>query len=133
MIYMGKDKYENEELLKFYFPEDIWFHVDNLSSAHVYLRLNKEESFENIEQILLDECCQLVKENSIDGKNSLFHSFYKIKYLLSFICFIGSKKDSVKIVYTPADNLLKQHDMEIGQVSFHNLKKVLLKDFKNYS
>lgn len=67
MIYMGKDKYENEELLKFFFPEDIWFHVDNLSSAHVYLRLNKEESFENIEQALLDECCQLVKENSIDG------------------------------------------------------------------
>lgn len=23
-IYMGKDKYENEELLKYAFPEDIW-------------------------------------------------------------------------------------------------------------
>lgn len=64
---MGKDKYENEELLKFFFPEDIWFHVDNLSSAHVYLRLKKGETFENIEQNLLDECCQLVKENSIEG------------------------------------------------------------------
>jgi predicted ribosome quality control (RQC) complex YloA/Tae2 family protein len=38
VIYMGADKYENEELLKWGFPEDVWFHVDDLSSAHVYLR-----------------------------------------------------------------------------------------------
>jgi predicted ribosome quality control (RQC) complex YloA/Tae2 family protein len=42
---MGKDKYENEELLKYGFPvkflfkEDLWFHVKDYSSAHVYLRL----------------------------------------------------------------------------------------------
>lgn len=64
---MGKDKYENEKLIKYFFPEDVWFHVDDLSSAHVYLRLQKEESWENIETKLLDECCQLVKENSIEG------------------------------------------------------------------
>uniref|UniRef100_UPI0031F8554B coiled-coil domain-containing protein 25 isoform 3 n=1 Tax=Pongo abelii TaxID=9601 RepID=UPI0031F8554B len=40
-IYMGKDKYENEDLIKHGWPEDIWFHVDKLSSAHVYLRLHK--------------------------------------------------------------------------------------------
>lgn len=39
LIYMGKDKYENEELIKYGWPEDVWFHVDDLSSAHVYLRL----------------------------------------------------------------------------------------------
>ena len=38
MIYMGEDKYVNEDLLKYGFPEDYWFHVDKLSSAHVYLR-----------------------------------------------------------------------------------------------
>ena len=32
-IYMGKDKYENESLIKYGWPEDIWFHVDNLSSV----------------------------------------------------------------------------------------------------
>jgi predicted ribosome quality control (RQC) complex YloA/Tae2 family protein len=37
-MYMGEDKYVNEELLKYGFPEDFWFHVDKLSSAHVYLR-----------------------------------------------------------------------------------------------
>ncbi|KAG9336216.1 hypothetical protein JZ751_002563 [Albula glossodonta] len=40
-IYMGKDKYENEDLIKYGWPEDIWFHVDKLSSAHVYLRMPK--------------------------------------------------------------------------------------------
>lgn len=49
IVYMGKDKYENEELLKWGWTNDIWFHVDNLSSAHVYLRLNEGESFENID------------------------------------------------------------------------------------
>lgn len=38
-IYMGKDKHENEHLIKYGWPEDVWFHVDDLSSAHVYLRL----------------------------------------------------------------------------------------------
>lgn len=62
-IYMGKDKFENEDLIRYGFLEDIWcgakmarrararavahahpadmcrFHVDDLSSAHVYLRL----------------------------------------------------------------------------------------------
>ena len=38
-IYMGKDKYENDELIKYSFDEDVWFHADKLSSAHVYLRL----------------------------------------------------------------------------------------------
>lgn len=25
VYYMGKDKYENEELLKYGFPEDVWY------------------------------------------------------------------------------------------------------------
>ena len=40
IIYMGKDKHENEDLIKYAWPDrDIWFHVEDLSSAHVYLRL----------------------------------------------------------------------------------------------
>lgn len=31
LLYMGKDKYENEDLIKFGWPEDCWFHVDALS------------------------------------------------------------------------------------------------------
>lgn len=39
LIYIGKDKYENEDLIKYGWPEDVWFHADDYSSAHVYLRL----------------------------------------------------------------------------------------------
>lgn len=56
-IYMGKDKFENEDLIKYGWDEDVWFHVDDLSSAHVYLRLNEGESFPNIPELALKECC----------------------------------------------------------------------------
>lgn len=29
----------DEDLIKWGWPEDVWFHVDKYSSAHVYLRL----------------------------------------------------------------------------------------------
>ena len=29
----------DEELIRWGWPEDVWFHVDKVSSAHVYLRL----------------------------------------------------------------------------------------------
>ncbi|RXH91848.1 hypothetical protein DVH24_020871 [Malus domestica] len=47
-IFMGLDKFENEELIKYGFPEDIWFHVDKMSSAHVYVRLHKGQTIDNI-------------------------------------------------------------------------------------
>ncbi|KDR82544.1 hypothetical protein GALMADRAFT_237912 [Galerina marginata CBS 339.88] len=102
IIYMGRDKVENEELIKYAWPQDIWFHVDKLSSAHVYLRMPEGMSWESIPEKLLVDCAQLVKANSIEG----------------------NKKDNLTIIYTPADNLKKTGDMAIGQVSFHNDKKV---------
>ncbi len=46
----------------------IRFHVDDLSSAHVYLRMKKDETVETIPKEVLMEMCQLVKEHSIEGK-----------------------------------------------------------------
>ncbi|KAK7025556.1 hypothetical protein VNI00_015909 [Paramarasmius palmivorus] len=102
VIYMGKDKVENEELIKYAWPQDIWFHVDKLSSAHVYLRMPETMTWEAIPEALLTDCAQLVKANSIEG----------------------NKKDNLTIIYTPADNLKKTGDMAVGQVSFHNDKRV---------
>jgi len=101
---MGKDKYENEELIKYGLPIDIWFHVDNLSSAHVYLRLPDDVSVNTIPKEILMECLQLVKENSIEGK----------------------KKDKVSIVYTPWQNLLKKPSMEIGEIGFKSQNEVII-------
>jgi len=103
VIYMGKDKVENEDLIKYAWPQDVWFHVDKLSSAHVYLRLHSNiPSWEQIPQALLDDCAQLVKANSIEG----------------------NKKDNITVIYTPADNLKKTGDMATGQVSFHKDNRV---------
>ncbi|CAI0408515.1 unnamed protein product [Linum tenue] len=115
-IFMGFDKFENEELIKYGFPEDVWavgrlafmddfhivvlflngflaiplnaktmfrsadgyrFHVDKMSSAHVYVRLHK-----------------------------------------------GNKVNNIDVVYTPWSNLKKTATMDVGQVGFHNSKMV---------
>ncbi|KAI1961002.1 hypothetical protein LOZ58_003488 [Ophidiomyces ophidiicola] len=120
-IYVGKDKEENEDLIKYGLENDVWyvflghlslpnpvwtdhpgfFHVDNLSSAHVYLRLNEGQTWEDIPPKLLEDCAQLTKANSIEG----------------------NKKDNVSIIYTPWSNLLKSASMATGQVSFHSTKQ----------
>eukprot|EP00892_Ulva_mutabilis_P010680 jgi/Ulvmu1/7985/UM004_0220.1 len=102
LIYMGKDKHENEDLIKYGWPVDVWFHVDNLSSAHVYLRLPDDGDLDKIPEDVLAECCQLVKQNSIQG----------------------CKAATVDIVYTMWANLKKTASMEVGQVGFHKQKDV---------
>ena len=99
---MGKDKYENEDLIKYGHPEDVWFHVDDLSSAHVYLRLKPNQTMDDIPPDILLECCALVKANSI----------------------AGCKKSSVYIVYTRWKNLKKTASMVDGQVGFHRPENV---------
>jgi NFACT protein RNA binding domain len=95
-IYMGKDKYENESLIKYGLEEDVWFHVDDLSSAHVYLRMKPGMTLDDISSDLLTDCAALVKANSIQG----------------------CKLSSVYVVYTRWKNLKKTNDMVDGQVGF---------------
>lgn len=102
MIYMGADKHENEELIKWGFPEDVWFHVDKLSSAHVYLRLQPGQNLDDIPTAVLDDCAQLVKANSIQG----------------------NKANNLDIVYTMWSNLKKTPSMDAGQVGFHSDRDV---------
>ncbi|OAL54327.1 DUF814-domain-containing protein [Pyrenochaeta sp. DS3sAY3a] len=101
-IYVGKDKVENEELIKYGWDEDVWFHVDNLSSAHIYVRLPEGEDWEKMTKELLVDCAQLTKANSIEG----------------------NKKDNITIVYTPWSNLKKDGSMAVGQVGFKDQRKV---------
>jgi len=42
----------DEELLKWGWPEDVWFHVDKVSSAHVYLRLRPVRTHTNFKRYL---------------------------------------------------------------------------------
>lgn len=99
---MGVDKHENEDLIRWGWPEDIWFHVDKISSAHVYMRLQPGQSFDDLPSQLIDDCAQLVKANSIKG----------------------NKMTNVRIVYTMWENLKKTGDMDVGQVGFKRDKDV---------
>lgn len=81
---MGKEKFESrisqppreeilcwyevdEDLIKYGVEEDVWFHVDKLSSAHVYVRMREGESWDSLPEELLIDCAQLTKANSIEG------------------------------------------------------------------
>lgn len=44
------------------------FHVDKMSSAHVYVRLHRGQTIDDISEGLLEDCAQLVKANSIQGR-----------------------------------------------------------------
>ena len=59
--------FSDEALIKYAWPQDVWFHVDKLSSAHVYLRMPESMTWDKIPEPLLTDCAQLVKANSIEG------------------------------------------------------------------
>lgn len=102
-IYMGRDKYENDVLIEHGRPHDVWFHVADLSSAHVYLRLAEGWEVGTIPAEVLEDCCQLTKANSIQGH----------------------KEPKVAINYTLHGNLRKGPDMDVGTIGFHRDKEVL--------
>jgi len=76
--------------------------VDKLSSAHVYCRLARGQTIDDVSEDLLTDCAQLVKANSIQG----------------------NKEKDIGIVYTMASNLKKSGDMDVGQVGFKSHKAV---------
>lgn len=43
------------------------FHVDKLSSAHIYLRMAEGQSWDNLPEELVTDLAQLTKANSIEG------------------------------------------------------------------
>ena len=75
--------------------------MNDLSSAHVYLRLPPEKSMDDIPEPILEDCVQLVKANSIQG----------------------NKLNNIEVVYTPHTNLKKTGAMDVGQV---NVKEVAI-------
>lgn len=78
------------------------FQVEDLSSAHVYLRLEKGQRLEDISPDIVMECAQLVKANSIEG----------------------CKLKEVTVIYTRWRNLHKTSDMQVGAIGYHDRSKV---------
>ena len=76
--------------------------MDDLSSAHVYLRRPIGQSMDEVNPSVIAEMCQLVKNNSIEG----------------------CKTGKVDVIYTEFGNLKKTYGMDTGSVSFHDQKLV---------
>ncbi|KAM0230782.1 hypothetical protein ACHAPO_009065 [Fusarium lateritium] len=93
-VYVGKDKFENEDLIKFGWEENI--------CAHIYLRMREGQAWDDLPEELIMDLAQLTKANSIEG----------------------NKKDNVTVIYTPWSNLKKDGSMEVGQVGFKDPRKV---------
>lgn len=106
-IYMGKDKIENDPLIRKSHPKNLWFHVDKHSSAHLYLKLDFDQQNKKFEDLKLDDdllmqIAQLTKANSIKA----------------------NKLNNITIIYTPVDNLRSDGLMDIGTVTFVNPQKI---------
>eukprot|EP01062_Namystynia_karyoxenos_P065299 TRINITY_DN5876_c3_g1_i1.p1 TRINITY_DN5876_c3_g1~~TRINITY_DN5876_c3_g1_i1.p1 ORF type:complete len:241 (+),score=103.38 TRINITY_DN5876_c3_g1_i1:86-724(+) len=102
ICFVGEDKYENEHLIAYGWPEDVWFHVDAHSSAHIYARLPQGKTIDDLTEEQIEHLAQLTKQNSIEG----------------------CKLPNIKVVYTPWANLKKEDRMAVGQVGFHKGREV---------
>ena len=85
---------------------------------------------EDIPKDVLADCAQLVKANSIQGRHktpyiyqSVFLSMCLFMYQLRLL-FVGCKMSGVTVVYTSFSNLKKTGSMDVGQVGFHDQKRV---------
>lgn len=101
LLFVGDDKFENDGLIKYsqrYMSElktpVYWFHVDNFSSPHAYLRLNEGETVPP--QKLVMVCSQIVKLGSIEGV----------------------KRPAADVIYTLCTNLAKTKSLNVGTVTF---------------
>ena len=114
VCYVGRDKHENESLIEYGWPGDVWFHVDGLSSAHVYFRLNYAVASSHQPEIPLEGAIpiDLLPDDAV----------YDMMQIVKHNSISGCKLASVKIVWTPHANLKKQFDMAAGSVTYHNPK-----------
>ena len=108
LLFVGDDKFENDGLIKYsqrYMTElktpVYWFHVDNFSSPHAYLRLNEGEKTPPPK--LVQVCSQIVKLGSIEGV----------------------KRPSTDIIYTLCTNLAKTKSLNVGTVTFQPHAEIL--------
>ena len=105
-LFVGVDKFENDELIKYaqrYMSElgriVLWFHADELSSAHSYLVLNDGEK--TPDPYLVKLCCQICKTGSKEG----------------------CKRESINVIYTPATNLSKNKSVDPGTLTVRGVKR----------
>jgi len=146
ICYVGRDKHENEHLIKYGWPGDIWFHVEGLSSAHVYFRLkigsgnssssgssntDSDDSNYLFQKLLIIHGNNSSNSHSNSTTNEIgmipidnlpAESIEDMCQIVKHNSISGCKQASCKIVYTPHSNLKKTFEMEAGAVTYHDSK-----------
>ena len=113
-LHYGRNAHENWELFDAAEPDDLWFHIDDLPSAHVYLEVSKEDpSDAAIEFAAKLVLTRTPKAGSVKGKKSIT------------IINLGSPSSSrliAKVVYCPRSNLAKGKSP--GEILIHDPKRL---------
>ena len=124
--------FPDEELIRWMWPEDVWFHVDKLSSAHVYLRLKEViQKFVSLLRLIVSiyelrfltyrslrhhlkfPIYQIQGETLDDVPKSIIEDAAQ---LVKYNSIQGNKMNDIDVVYTMWNNLQKTDGMDVGQV-----------------
>ena len=101
-IQIGKNKFENDELIRHAKLTDIWFHIANAPSCHVILTTSTENiKIKTLPKQVIKRCACLCKSNS--SSNSV---------------------KNCEIIYTTISNI--EFTEVLGQVIATNTKKIII-------
>jgi predicted ribosome quality control (RQC) complex YloA/Tae2 family protein len=94
-IYIGKNAKGNEEIIKISHPESLWFHINNISSAHVILESKGDDIHKRfliqIAKILLE-----TKNNCPNNVNVVYTQVKNVKLTKQLGTVIPSKTKIIK-------------------------------------
>ena len=96
-LHYGKNAHENWELFDAAEPDDLWFHLDDLPSAHVYLEVSKEEPSD----AAIEFAARLVLTRTPKAVNT-------------------TKAKKITVIYCPRSNLAKGKSP--GEILIHDSK-----------
>jgi len=74
-IYIGKNANGNEEIIKNCHPNSLWFHIDNISSAHVIL----ESKGDDIPKRFLIQIANILLETKHNRPNNVNVIYTQVK------------------------------------------------------
>eukprot|EP00801_Mesodinium_rubrum_P010037 Mrub_10080.p1 GENE.Mrub_10080~~Mrub_10080.p1 ORF type:complete len:228 (-),score=34.72 Mrub_10080:21-641(-) len=104
-------------LLQYKCIYDIWFHVDDLPSTHVYLRNNDFALLSEFK-----DCKDLFIQYFKSFSDLDNQTYTELKMICGCICKINSKEgrkgDNIKIIFTPSSNVIKSKSDNPGQVTY---------------
>src|SRR5260221_1608961 len=128
MLLLDLLKCPDEDLIKYAWPQDVWFYVDKLCSAHVYLRLPESITscqWEAIPDALLVDCDSLCAARQACASRSTLSKVSQEQLLLFLVFKLGNKSNDLTIIYTPADYLKVRALPTLSYISSTSLTHVL--------